>query len=255
MFVLKCGGSTLDQLPDTFYEELIRLKREGFDPVIVHGGGPAISQTLKKVGIEPQFIDGIRVTDEQTLQVVEMVLIGQTNKQIVKSLKGAGFGFSGMDGGLIQASKMPGSLGFVGQIEQVNPEAIRQVSQMGYIPVIAPLGMDEQGQSYNINADTAAGAVAKALGVSQLIVVTDVPGVMQNQEVIPQLTVSQVNEFIQDGVIYGGMIPKVKAALDALQTVSEVVIVDPSQLSRAVYKEEAGTKIIGEEQKHEQFIS
>ncbi|RXT04001.1 acetylglutamate kinase [Ammoniphilus sp. CFH 90114] len=245
MFVLKCGGSTLDNLQASFYEELIQLKRDGFDPVIVHGGGPAISNTLKSFNIEPQFIDGLRVTDEATLQVVEMVLIGQTNKQIVKNLQGYGFGLSGMDGQLIQASKMPGPLGFVGQIEQIKPEILKQISDMGYIPVVAPLGLDSEGQSYNINADTAAGAVASALEVSQLIVVTDVPGVMENGEVIPELTVEGVNELIASGVITGGMIPKVKAAMDALKAADQVVIIDPSNLSRAVQGESVGTKITG----------
>lgn len=245
MFVLKCGGSTLDQLPASFYEELIQLKKEGYDPVIVHGGGPAINHTLKTMQIEPQFIDGLRVTDEATLQVVEMVLIGQTNKQIVKKLQGVGFGLSGLDGKVIKASQMPGPLGFVGQIEAVHPEIIKMISQMGYIPVIAPLGMDDQGQSYNINADTAAGAVASALEVSQLIVVTDVPGVMEDGKVLPELTVEKVNQLIKNGVITGGMIPKVKAAMDALKAADSVVIIDPSNLSRAVQQEPVGTKIIG----------
>lgn len=244
MFVLKCGGSTLDNLPAAFYQELIQLKQNGYDPVIVHGGGPAISNTLKAFNIEPKFIDGLRVTDEATLQVVEMVLIGQTNKQIVKNLQGVGFGFSGMDGQLIEASQMPGPLGYVGQIENVKPDMIKQVSEMGYIPVIAPLGLDQQGQSYNINADTAAGAIASALGTS-LIVVTDVPGVMENGQVLPELTVEDVNQLIEKGVITGGMIPKVKAAMDALKAADQVIIIDPSNLSKAVQGEAVGTKITG----------
>lgn len=245
MIVLKCGGSTLDNLPDSFYQELIQLKKDGYDPVIVHGGGPAISNTLKSLNIEPQFIDGLRVTDEETLKVVEMVLIGQTNKQIVKKLQGLGFGLSGLDGNLIEASQMPGPHGFVGQIEQIHPETIRIISRMGLIPVIAPLGIDPQGQSYNINADTAAGAIASALEVTQLIVVTDVPGVMENGEVLPELTVEKVNQLINNGVITGGMIPKVKAAMDALKAADQVVIIDPSNLKKAVQQEMVGTKIIG----------
>jgi acetylglutamate kinase len=245
VFVLKCGGSTLDALQASFYEELIQLKRDGFDPVIVHGGGPAISETLKSLQIEPKFIDGLRVTDEATLQVVEMVLIGQTNKQIVKNLQGMGLGLSGMDGGLIQATKLTGPYGYVGEIKSVKANIIKQISDMGYIPVIAPLGLDEQGQSYNINADTAAGAVASALGVSQLIVVTDVPGVMENGKVLPELTIGKVNQLITDGVITGGMIPKVKAAMDALKAADQVVIVDPTNLVPAVQNKEVGTKIMG----------
>src|SRR5699024_8772444 len=224
MIVLKCGGSTLDNLPDSFYEELIQLKKDGYDPVIVHGGGPAISHALSSFGIEPQFIDGLRVTDEPTLKVVEMTLIGQTNKQIVKKLQGLGFGLSGLDGNLIEASRLEGPRGFVGKIEQVHPQAIRMISEMGLIPVVAPLGIDRRGQSYNINADTAAGAIAAALEVDQLIVVTDVPGVMEEGEVLPELTVEKVNQLINSDVITGGMIPKVKAAMDALQAAEQVVI-------------------------------
>ncbi|RKD21831.1 acetylglutamate kinase [Ammoniphilus oxalaticus] len=245
MIVLKCGGSTLDNLPDSLYEQLIQLKKDGFDPVIVHGGGPAISNALETYGIEPQFIDGLRVTDEQTLKVVEMVLIGQTNKQIVKKLGGLGFGLSGLDGNLIEASQLKGPHGFVGQIEQVHPETIRIISRMGLIPVIAPLGIDENGQTYNINADTAAGAIAAALEVSQLIVVTDVPGVMEDGEVLSELTVDQVNQLINSEVITGGMIPKVKAAMDALRAAEQVVIIDPSNLTMAVQGQAVGTKIIG----------
>ena len=242
MIVLKCGGSTLDNLPDSFYQELIQLKKNGYDPVIVHGGGPAISNTLKSLNIEPQFIDGLRVTDEPTLKVVEMVLIGQTNKVIVKKLQGLGFGLSGLDGNLIEASQLPGPHGFVGQIDQIHPETIRIISRMGLIPVIAPLGIDKNGQSYNINADTAAGAIASALEVEQLIVVTDVPGVMENGEVLPELTVEKVNQLIKNGVITGGMIPKVKAAMDALKAAQQVVIIDPSNLTRALNRKRSERK-------------
>lgn len=244
MIVLKCGGSTLDNLPDSFYEQLIQLKKDGFDPVIVHGGGPAISKALAAYGIEPRFIDGLRVTDDATLKVVEMTLIGQTNKQIVKKLRGLGFGMSGLDGNLIEASRLEGPRGFVGKVERVRAEMIRKISEAGLIPVIAPLGIDENGQSYNINADTAAGSIAAALEVSQLIVVTDVPGVMENGEVLPELTAEQVAALIEKGVITGGMIPKVNAAMDALQAADEVVIVDPENFSRAVRREPVGTKIL-----------
>jgi acetylglutamate kinase len=244
MFVLKCGGSTLDQLQDSFYDELIQLKQDGFAPVIVHGGGPAISSTLAAFGVEAKFVNGLRVTDEATLKVVEMILIGQTNKQIVKRLKGAGFGFSGIDGQIIEAKQMDPAWGWVGTITRIQPEPIHQLSKLGFIPVISPVGIDHQGQSYNINADTAAGALASALGVGRLLVVTDVPGVMKGGAVLPELTVSEVKQFIASEVIYGGMIPKVQAAIDALEKVQEVLIINPESLQQAVRGEPVGTKII-----------
>ncbi|WP_245590449.1 acetylglutamate kinase [Aneurinibacillus terranovensis] len=255
--VIKCGGSTLDQLPDSFYQDIAALKQSGIDPVIVHGGGPAISGTLKQMGIEPHFIDGLRVTDAETLKVAQMVLIGQTNKQVVGRIQQAGgcaVGISGIDGATMVVKQGPEHLGFVGVIETIQPHVIQALSEAGCIPVLAPIGIDTAGQFYNVNADTMAGAVAGALGVQQLVMVTDVPGVMKEADgrpqVLPELTKTQIEAFIADGVIYGGMIPKVKAALDALgQDVEEVLIVDgyePGILLKAAGGEPAGTKIIKE---------
>jgi acetylglutamate kinase len=255
--VIKCGGSTLEQLPDTFYSDIVSLQKSGTVPVIVHGGGPAISKVLNQMGIEPNFIDGLRVTDEQTLQVAQMVLIGQTNKQIVGRIQQAGgrsVGISGIDGSTIQVIQGPEHLGFVGIVEKVDPFVIEALCTAGCIPVIAPIGVDQAGQFYNVNADTAAGAVAGALGVTRLMMVTDVPGVLREtdgvRELIPELNESQIKQLIQDGIIYGGMIPKVTAALDALgQQVEEVVIVsgyEPGILLEAANGGKAGTKIIKE---------
>lgn len=256
--VIKCGGSTLDRLPASFYEDLVQLSKQGWEPVIVHGGGPAISRTLEQMGIAPNFIDGLRVTDAPTLEVVKMVLLGQTNKQVVGNLEQAGgksVGISGIDGSTIRVSQGPVHLGFVGVIDEVNPALLETVLKDGWIPVVAPLGVDEKGQVYNINADTAAGAVAGALGVEQLVMVTDVPGVMKEidgeKQVLPQLTEAEIEQLIADGVIYGGMIPKVRAALDALgNQVKEVLIIngyEPGILVRVANGEPVGTKILKEE--------
>lgn len=257
--VIKCGGSTLDQLPATFYEELVELQKEGVAPVIVHGGGPAISGMLKTMGIEPHFIDGMRVTDAATLEVVKMVLIGQTNKQVVVRLQQAGgkaAGISGIDANILQVEPLEGDLGYVGRIIAVGTEFLQMMMQSGYIPVISPLGSDQSGQVFNINADTAAGAIAGALRASSMVMVTDVSGVLKEndngeKQVIPSLTTKQVLELIDNGTIYGGMIPKVRAALDCLaQCGTEVAIINGNQsgmLTRAVKTGDAGTRIISEE--------
>ncbi|MED0670776.1 acetylglutamate kinase [Aneurinibacillus aneurinilyticus] len=255
--VIKCGGSTLEGLPASFYTDIKELQDEGTAVTIVHGGGPAISATLKQMGIEPQFVDGLRVTDAATLQVAQMVLIGQTNKQIVSRIQAAGgraAGISGIDGATIQVVQGPAHLGFVGDIHCVHGELIAALGDAGFIPVIAPLGIDGDGQIYNINADTAAGAVAGAAGTKRLIMVTDVPGVMQAKDgvrqVLPELDKEKIAELIADGIIYGGMIPKVRAALDALgNNVEEVWIIngyEPGILKKVAAGEAVGTKIVKE---------
>ncbi|WP_047153524.1 acetylglutamate kinase [Aneurinibacillus tyrosinisolvens] len=255
--VIKCGGSMLSELPDSFYEDIVEIKSSGTDPVIVHGGGPAISNIVAKMGLQSQFIDGLRVTDEETLQVAQMVLIGQINKEIVCRIQQAGgraAGISGIDGPTVEVIQGPEYLGFVGEVRNVDPLLIRTLSAAGYIPVLAPLGVDSTGQVYNVNADTTAGAVAGVLGVKQLIMVTDVPGVMQETDgvkrVLPELGPGQIENLIEEGVIYGGMIPKVKAALDALgQEVEEVLIIngyEPGILRQVAAGEPVGTKIVAE---------
>jgi acetylglutamate kinase len=256
-FVMKCGGSTLAALPDAFFEDLRGLHETRTQPVIVHGGGPAINETLGKLGIESRFVGGLRVTDEPTLDVVEMVLAGRINKEIVRRLHRSGtkaVGLSGTDGSLIQARPVVNSheVGLVGDVTGVNASLIEGIIELGYLPVIAPIGIDEAGQRYNINADTAAGAVASHLGVDTMIVVTDVPGIMRtvNEEkiVLPQVTFAEIEEMIASGEIYGGMIPKVRAAMSCLHgNVQEVLIVDgaaPNVLSRAVLEGNIGTRIV-----------
>lgn len=256
-FVMKCGGSTLAALPTSFFEDLRDLQAEGITPVIVHGGGPAISDNLAKLGIETEFVNGLRKTTEAVLDVVEMVLAGSINKQIVRLIQGTGaaaIGLSGVDGGLIQAKPVSNSaeVGHVGDVTQVEAAIIEGIVNLGYMPVIAPVGVDAAGQRYNINADTAAGAVASHLGVDRMIVVTDVPGIMKNvdgeKKVLPSVTVQQIEDMIQSGEIYGGMIPKVRAAIKCIQgKVKEVVIVDGSEpkiLSRVLKGEVMGTRIV-----------
>lgn len=256
-FVMKCGGSTLAALPELFFQDLKRLQQEGRLPVIVHGGGPAISETLAKLGIETEFINGLRKTSEEVLDVVEMVLAGRINKEIVRRIQqggGAAVGIAGTDGMLIEAAPVANAdeIGFVGEVTNVNAALINGIARMDYIPVIAPIGIDRSGQRYNINADTAAGAVASHLGVEQLIVVTDVPGIMKTVDgekvVLPSVTVAEIEEMIASGEIYGGMIPKVRAALQCIQgDVQEVVIVngaEPNVLSKVLGGDRIGTRIV-----------
>ncbi|WP_422661559.1 acetylglutamate kinase [Paenibacillus sp. EC2-1] len=254
---MKCGGSTLAALPEAFFEDLMNLQEQGVTPIIVHGGGPAISGNLEKLGIETEFVNGLRKTTEEVLDVVEMVLAGSINKQIVRRIQSVGgkaLGLSGSDGGLIQAKPVANSaeVGYVGDVTSVESSIITGVLEMGYMPIIAPIGVDASGQRYNINADTAAGAVASHLGVSQMIVVTDVPGIMKgagtDKKVLPTITVQEIEDMIATGEIYGGMIPKVRAAISCIHgKVREVVIVDGSEtgvLSRVLSGEKIGTRIV-----------
>jgi acetylglutamate kinase len=258
MFVMKCGGSTLAALPNSFFEDMRHLQEEGIIPVIVHGGGPAISDTLSKLGIETEFVNGLRKTNEAVLDVVEMVLSGQINKEIVRKIQLSGaraIGLSGVDGHLIQAQPVANAheVGLVGDVTHVNAELLQGIIQMGYMPVIAPVGLGSDGaQRYNINADTAAGAVASHLGVERMIVVTDVPGIMKTvggeKIVLPSVTVKEINEMIESGDIYGGMIPKVRAAIQCIQgKVNEVIIVngaEPQVLSKVIKGAAIGTRIV-----------
>lgn len=257
-FVIKCGGSTLASLSGSFYAELRELQQHGHTPVIVHGGGPAISETLDRLAIATEFVEGFRKTTEEVLDVVEMVLAGQMNKQIVRSLQRNGakaVGLSGTDGFLLEAEPVDNheQVGLVGRVTRVNRELITGLIGLGYIPVLAPIGTHPQtGQRYNINADTAAGAVVSQTGAGCLIVVTDVPGIKTTVQgrpaILPSVTVTEIVEMIGSGEIYGGMLPKVKAAVECIQgEVREVVIIqgsEPGLLTRALNGEEVGTRIV-----------
>ncbi|MCR8978176.1 acetylglutamate kinase [Brevibacillus laterosporus] len=234
VMVIKCGGSMLEQLPESFYNRLATLQAEGRSIVIVHGGGPAINQMLEQLKIEPTFSNGLRVTDEPTMQAVEMVLSGPINKLVVRKLLHAGgkaWGLSGVDGSLLQAVEKTQGLGLVGNITVVDQAPLQLLLSNGYIPVVSPIAVSEDGRTrYNCNADTVAGAIASALGAKQLLMLTDVPGIWAENELgekqlLPTVTTEDIQLMMKNQIITGGMIPKVQAALDALaQGVQEVVI-------------------------------
>ena len=235
-FVIKFGGHAMgdDDLAVSFAEDIVMLRQVGIHPVVVHGGGPQIGKMLARLNIESAFIDGLRVTDRTTVDIVEMVLSGSINKQIVDSVQRAGgtaIGLSGKDGRLIEARQMrrttrdPDSniekildLGFVGEPVTINTKALDVLRQSDIIPIIAPIGVGPKGQTYNINADTAAGAIAGALGASKLLMLTDIAGVLgADKEVMPTLSKKQATQLMKDGVITGGMIPKVETCLEAVR--------------------------------------
>jgi acetylglutamate kinase len=224
--VIKYGGSTIQadgQGVDPVILDIIWLKQVGLQPVVVHGGGKAITSLLARLGHPAQFVDGLRVTDETTMEVVEMVLGGQVNKQLVSSFGAHGcpaVGITGVDGNMLRVQKKQhphGDLGLVGEVTNVNAAPIQALLQGGFIPVIAPVGVDENGTRYNVNADSAAGAIAGALGAEKLILLTDVPGIMRGGEVLSEVTPAQIDELIAEGTISGGMVPKVEACLNALR--------------------------------------
>ncbi len=221
--VVKFGGSVLaNEDQGTLIEDLVLLKGAGVDPVLVHGGGPEITRLLDRLGMESRFVKGLRVTDGETMDVVEMVLGGRANKAIVSMLARAGgraVGVSGKDGNVFQARRLAVDLGQVGEIETVDTTLIRVLSDAGYIPVVASIGIGSDGESYNLNADHAAGALAAAMGASKFILLTDVRGVYRSSDarsLISVLPASDARRLIADGVISRGMIPKVQACLDAL---------------------------------------
>jgi acetylglutamate kinase len=227
--VVKYGGSLMspeDDSPtgDTLIEDLVLIKGAGVDPVLIHGGGQEITRMLDRLGKRSRFVNGLRVTDEETMDVVEMVLAGRANKALVSMIAAAGgsaVGVSGKDGKVFQARKLPGpeDLGQVGEVDAVDPRLIQLLSGNGYIPVVASIGIGADGRSFNLNADHAAGALAAALGASKFILLTDVPGVLaggEGGEVLSTLQAKDARRLIREGVIARGMIPKVEACLAAL---------------------------------------
>ena len=232
-FVIKLGGNAMADpaLSRSFAMDLILLSSVGIRPVVVHGGGPQIGRLMERLGKQTEFVNGLRVTDQETIDIVEMVLVGKVNKEIVGQINangGRAVGLSGTDGGLIKARKMtmhdqhnPGQeidLGLVGEVAGVSPSVIRTLDEHQFIPVIAPLGCGPDGQTYNINADTAAGAIASALEAEKLILLTDVEGVKgRDGQLYSTLTSSQVTQCVADGTISGGMNPKTTCCCQALQ--------------------------------------
>ncbi|WP_154021763.1 acetylglutamate kinase [Thermocrinis minervae] len=272
VFVIKYGGSAMlqQELRESFAKDVVLLKYVGIKVVVVHGGGPQISQTLEIFGIKPEFVGGIRKTDEKTMHVVEMVLSGDINKDITslinihsgKSIYAVGL--SGRDGWLIRARKLnkeeyfsslgmevpDQDIGYVGQVEEVNTDLLKTLMEKNYIPVIAPVGVGEKGEAYNINADLAACSIATALKAEKLIFLTDTPGVKDSQgNLISTLTESLAKKLIDEGTIKGGMLPKVKSSLEALrQGVKKVHIIDgriPHSILLEVFTDEGiGTQIV-----------
>lgn len=236
--VIKYGGNAMinDELKEAVMNDVILMKYVGMNPVIVHGGGPEITGMLNKLGLGTEFVGGLRYTDKETMEVVEMVLVGKVNKEIVAMLNrfgGKAVGLSGKDGNLLQAVKKMGrtydaagnetlqDIGFVGDVSKVNPEIIDTVIKEGYIPVIAPVGVDEDGFGYNINADYVAGEVAAALNADKLIMLTDIDGVYEDfkdkSSFISTLNIERVQDMVRQGIIDGGMIPKLEACVKALE--------------------------------------
>ena len=236
--VIKYGGAAMidKELQAKVMQDIVLMRYVGMNPIVVHGGGPEINRLLKRLQIETHFVNGMRYTDQDTMEVVEMILGGKVNQQIVSGLNAGGghaVGLSGKDAGLITARSMAadGSLGFVGEVEKVNPGVIDTLIQQEYIPVIAPLGMDEQGNAYNINADLAASAIASAVKADKLVLLTDVPGLLRDvhdeSSRISQLHLKEIPGYIQDGVIAGGMIPKIACCEQAVRSgVGRTHIVD-----------------------------
>jgi acetylglutamate kinase len=245
-FVVKFGGHAMGDpaLAKKFARDVVLLKQVGIHPIVVHGGGPQIGQMLDRLKIKSEFIDGLRVTDKATVEIVEMVLCGSINKQIVTEINEAGgnaIGLSGKDGSLIQARKLKKThrmsdsniekildLGFVGEPSRINPHVLETFKDSDIIPVIAPIGVGKKGETYNINADTAAGAIAPAVGATRLLMMTDVTGVLDKAGVlIPELTCAAAYKAIKDGTIKGGMIPKVETCIHAVEgRVDAAVIMD-----------------------------
>ncbi len=244
--VVKYGGHAMGEeaLAEQFGSDIALLKQVGINPVVVHGGGPQINTMLQRLAIQSSFVDGLRVTDQPMVEVVEMVLAGTVNKHVAELITRAGalaVGVCGKDGGMIRARKLrrskidPGSqiervldLGFVGEPEHIDVRVIHALTGSGLIPVIAPVGMGEDGQTYNINADTVAGAIAGALGAHRLLMLTDVAGVLdEGKALIPQLTIAEVERGVASGMISGGMIPKVETCAQAVREgVRGAVILD-----------------------------
>lgn len=227
--VIKYGGHAMinSELKQAVMTDLVLMKYVGINPVVVHGGGPEITGMLKRLGVESQFVGGLRVTDETTMEVVEMVL-GKINKEIasrINRLGGRGVGLSGKDGGLITAVKKLGSgqrdIGFVGEVNEVNPGLLETVIKEGYIPVVSPVGVGEDGQSYNINADYVAGAIATSLKADKLIILTDVEGILEDrnnkESLISTVKVTEISSLIDRDILQGGMIPKVECCVEAIK--------------------------------------
>ena len=262
IIVIKYGGSAMldEELKKKVIEDVVLLKLVGFKPIIVHGGGKEISRWVEKVGMEPRFIKGLRVTDEDTMELVEMVL-GKVNKELVTLVQSLGVkavGVSGKDGGMLQVSKKQvegGDLGYVGRIEEVNPKVLYDLLEKDFLPIVFPVGLDEHFHTYNINADDAACAIAKSVSAEKLAFLTDIDGVYKDPDdpktLIPELYVNEAEQLIEDGYIGGGMLPKLNNCIDAIRCgVARVHILDgriPHSMLLEIFTDKgAGTAILCE---------
>ena len=256
--VIKYGGNAMvnEQLKQQVMEDVVLLWLIGVKVVLIHGGGPEISETMKKLGKQAQFVDGLRVTDKETVDIVQMVLAGRVNKTLVNLLQikgGHAVGLSGIDGGIIEATMKDERLGFVGEITKVRTQPITDLLEKNYIPVISTVASDRQGNTFNINGDTAAAHLAGALGAERLIMMTDIAGILMDKDdpstLIPHITVEDAKKLYDQGVISGGMIPKVDCCIEALEHgVNNVVIMDGriphSILMELLTDEGAGTMVM-----------
>ena len=258
--VVKYGGNAMinEQLKQQVMEDIVLLWLIGVKIVLVHGGGPEISELMDKLGKKPTFVDGLRVTDKETMDIVQMVLAGKVNKTLVTLLESKGgkaMGVSGMDGRLIEAKVKNEKLGFVGSITKINIQPVVDLMDNGYIPVISTVGCDKEGNTYNINGDTAAAYIAGALGAESLIMMTDIAGILRDKDdpstLIPEITVSDAAKLQDEGIISGGMIPKVECCVEAItKGVKKVFIMDGrvphSILMEILTNEGAGTMVRGD---------
>ncbi len=261
--VIKYGGAAMErqELKDSFARNVMLLKVVGIHPVVVHGGGPQIGALMKRLGKEPQFVGGMRVTDAETVEIVEMVLVGTINKEIVGRINqhgGRAVGLSGKDDRLIRAHRrlhrLPSGeevdIGFVGEVDEVNPEPIRLLEEHGFIPVIAPVGVGRGGETYNINADLVAGEVAAALRAAKLIHLTDVQGILDGQKrFLSTVSRTEIERLVHDGVIDGGMLPKVESSLRALKGGTKKAHIIDGRVPHAILlelftREGIGTEIV-----------
>ena len=244
--VVKYGGNAMvsEQLREQVMEDMVLLWLVGVKVVLVHGGGPEITDMMNRLGKKPKFIDGLRVTDQETVDIAQMVLAGKVNKTLVKLLEvkgGKAMGISGMDGGLIEARMRNPDLGFVGSITGVNIEPVMDLLEKGYIPVISTLGCDSEGNTYNINGDTAAACIAGALHAERLIMMTDIAGVLKDRNdpttLIREMTISEAVKLFEENVIAGGMIPKVECCIDAIHRGVERVIIMDGRVPHSILME------------------
>ena len=258
--VVKYGGNAMinEELKQQVMEDICLLWLIGVKVVLVHGGGPEISQTMKRLGKEAVFLNGLRVTDKETVDIVQMVLAGKVNKSLVNLLQmkgGHAVGLSGIDGGIIEATMKDENLGYVGEITKIRPQPITDLLEHNYIPVISTVASDRQGNTYNINGDTAAAYIAGALNAKRLIMMTDIDGILRDKDdpstLIHKLTVSEAKKLYEEGVISGGMIPKVDCCIEAIAKGVETVVINDGRVPHSILMElltdeVAGTMVTGD---------